>query len=58
MGEWKQDGSTLILQDNTIEEQPRINYFEIDENALIFQAEGSDNFIYIKVSDRERFFAE
>ena len=58
MGEWKQDGSTLILLDNTMEEHPLINYFEIDGNTLIFRAEGSDNFIYIKVSDGEKFFAE
>lgn len=57
-GEWKLDGNTLMLQDTVIEGHPRINYFKVEGNALIFQAEDSDNFIYIKVSEGERFFAD
>lgn len=32
--------------------------WKLDGNTLIFQSEGSDNFIYIKVSEGERFFAD
>lgn len=57
-GEWKLDGNTLMLQDTVIEGHPRINYFKVDGNTLIFQSEDSDNFIYIKVSEGERFSAD
>lgn len=57
-GEWKLDGNTLMLQDTVIEGHPRINYFKVEGNTLIFQSEDSDNFIYIKVSEGERFSAD
>ncbi len=54
-GEWKLDGNTLMLQDTAIEDHSRINYFKVDGDAIVFQSEGSDNFIYIKVSEGENF---
>lgn len=55
-GEWKLDGNTLMLQEDTvIEDHSRINYFKVDGEAIIFQSEGSDNFIYIKVAEGENF---
>ena len=35
-----------------------IHYFKISENQLTFVAEGSNNFIYVKVSDGERFIKQ
>ncbi len=55
-GNWGVENGELILSDD--EEMgclPFVNRFKIDGGDLVFQAEGSTNFMYVKVSDGERF---
>lgn len=55
-GTWSVSGNTLVISDN--EEfcgKIRINYFRISGNDLIFNEKNSDNFLYIEVSDGEKF---
>lgn len=56
-GEWKIDDSTLILIDKQSEYEV-INQFEIENNHLIWVEDSSDNFIYVKVKDGDKFIAE
>lgn len=51
-GNWVQYGDVLEISDHEFE---RINYFRVEDGVLIFQAEGSDNFLYVQVEDGERF---
>lgn len=55
-GEWEQDGDTLTLREE-LADHTFVRHFAVEEDALRFLAEGSDNFIYVKVADGERFFA-
>ena len=55
-GSWTLDGDTLLLTEREqLEGQQRVNYFKIDGNDLVFLAENSSNFVYVKVADGERF---
>lgn len=54
-GKWSIQGDVLCVEDNTVLGCPFINYFKIAGNALIFQAKDSTNFMYIKLSDGDRF---
>ena len=51
-------GAILTLKDNAGGENPRINRFLIDGDDLVFVEEGSSNFIYISLKDKDRFFGE
>ncbi len=56
MGSWTLEGEIL-----TITEEPETgfsseNLFRVEHDCLIFMEEGSTNFLYIQVSDGERFF--
>ena len=53
-GNWSVEGDVLTLTDDN-EYHPRENSFRIDGDDLIFIENGSDNFLYIKVADGERF---
>lgn len=55
-GSWTLDGDTLLLTEREqLEGQLRVNYFKVDGNDLVFLAENSSNFVYVKVADGERF---
>ncbi len=59
-GIWELNGDTLTLREtvdssNPTSEVKRVNRFNVSDNKLIFLADGSDNFMYIKVSDGECF---
>lgn len=56
-GSWTLEGETLFLSDDEQMGYPLINCFKVDGNDLVFQAEGSTNFLYVKVADGERFSA-
>ena len=58
LGNWKLEGDILCLEDNGQKPHSRVNYFKVDGDSLIFQSEGSSNFIYVSVADGERFSAE
>lgn len=55
MGEWSLEGNILCLTDDGETINTFVNYFKFDGNALVFIDEKSSNFMYIKVSDGERF---
>lgn len=60
-GFWELNGDTLILREmsdsrDVTSEVKRINRFKVGDNGLTFQADGSDNFRYIDVSDGEHFY--
>lgn len=55
-GTWSfEDGLVCISEESP--DGPRNNYFQVEEDCLVFQAKQSNNFIYVKVSDGERFNA-
>ena len=54
-GNWKLDGGTLILQETISSRASQVNYFVVDGSDLLYQAEPSSNFLYVTVSDGERF---
>lgn len=51
MGEWRLEGETLILQ-----EKARHFTFQVDGEDLIFRHDESGDFLYVDVSDGEKFF--
>lgn len=58
-GKWTLDGDTLILTENPDSRgYSKVFRFSVDGDTLSYIAEGSDNFMYIKVSDGEKFTAE
>lgn len=54
-GKWSLQGDALCIEDDANAGYPFINYFKVVEDTLVFQAEGSTNFMYIKLSDGDRF---
>lgn len=55
-GKWTLDGDTLILTENpNASGYSKVFRFNVDGETLSYIAEGSDNFMYIKVSDGEKF---
>lgn len=58
IGTWIMDDDNVIcLTDNAMGDRTMDNYFKMEGNDLVWIEEGSDNFMYIKVVDGERFFA-
>ncbi len=55
IGEWTLSDGILTITEVGYEGRTRINRFAASEDGLTFLADGSDNFIYIKVADGERF---
>ena len=54
-GTWKQEGDTITLTDDGHGGYGLVNHFKRDGDDLIFIADDSDNFVYVKVQDGERF---
>lgn len=57
VGTWALEGDTLCITDEGVGRGWK-NYFRAEKNTLTFQAEGSENFIYLTVADGEKFLAE
>ena len=67
MGTWTLENNVLCLKDqemhrftddfSTMEPYIRTNYFRVEQDCLVWLEENSDNFLYVKVSDGERFSA-
>ncbi len=55
IGTWTQVGDLLTISESNGRGGMRVNHFRVTQNALLFVTEGSDNFIYVKVADGERF---
>lgn len=54
-GKWSVSGAILTLEDETGVEPPIVNRFRMEGDDLIFLADGSTNFIYVKVADGSVF---
>ncbi len=54
-GTWTQEGDMLTISEPNGRGGQRVNRFRVTQNALIFVAEGSDNFIYVQMNDGDRF---
>ena len=55
-GKWELDGDILCLTDGVEPaENTLVNYFKVEGKNLIFLSENSSNFIYMNVSDGEKF---
>lgn len=55
IGTWVLEGDALVLSDDEDVGYKFVNYFRVDDGCLAFQEERSSNFLYVKVSDGERF---
>ena len=57
IGNWQMDGDILTLRENVYVDGAvgRVYHFNLNGDSLSFISEGSDNFMYIDVSDGERF---
>ena len=57
-GTWAVSGDILTLTDRKGAEPVRVNRFRMEGDDLVFLAEGSDNFLYVQLSEGERFYGE
>ena len=55
-GTWTLEDDLLCITEENAP-HPRTNYFLVEDGCLVFQAEGSDNFIFVTVLDSEQFNA-
>lgn len=55
IGSWEQNGDSIILTDDGHGGYGLVNHFQCDGNDLVFVEQDSDNFVYVKVKDGERF---
>ena len=51
-GTWELDGDTVTL---TTDDGKFVNHFTVEDGALVYQAKDSTNFMYLTVSDCEKF---
>ncbi len=56
MGTWTLEGDVLTIVEAKETGFASCNHFHVTKNALIFREEGSTNFLYVKVSDGEKFY--
>jgi len=56
MGKWSLEDDIVTLSDTSGHDF--INRFQVRGDALVFLAEGSSNFLYVKVADGETFSPE
>lgn len=55
IGNWILDNDILVLSDDDDIGYPLVNRFEVKDGDLVFLAEDSSNFLYMKVADGEHF---
>ena len=55
IGSWEEDGDTITLTDDGHGGYGLVNHFKIDGDDLVFVEQDSDNFVYVKVKDGEKF---
>lgn len=54
-GTWSLQDDILCMEDDTTLSGSFVNYFKVEEDALIFQSENSTNFMYVELSNGDRF---
>ncbi len=54
-GSWTLEGDTVTLSDVGMGARESVYVFEYSRGELVFEADGSDNFMYVKVNDGARF---
>lgn len=54
IGTWTLEGDILCITDEGAGKSWK-NYFRAEKDALTFREEGSENFLYLKVADGEKF---
>ncbi len=54
-GAWTYEDGILTLTDSETYGYGFVNRFTIEKDTLVFVADGSNNFLYVKVKDGERF---
>ena len=54
IGTWELDGDTVTL---TTDDGKFVNHFTVEDGALVCQSEDSTGFVYLTVSDGEKFLA-
>ena len=52
---WTLKDGILALTEKRYNDVEMVNYFRVEGDSLVYQAEGSDNFIYTKVEDGDKF---
>ena len=52
IGTWELDGDAVTL---TPDDGKFVNHFTVEDGALVYQAKDSTNFMYLTVSDGEKF---
>ena len=52
---WTLEDGILALTEKRYNDVEMVNYFRVEGDSLVYQAEGSDNFIYTKVEDGDKF---
>ena len=57
IGSWEQNGESIILTDDGHGGYGLVNHFRCDGNDLVFVEQDSDNFVYVKVKEGERFYS-
>ena len=55
LGTWAVGGDTLTLREDEESGYGFVNRFTVTPEGLMFQAGGSDNFLYVKAADGDRF---
>lgn len=51
-GRWEIEDDTVVMTENI---SKKVNHLKINGNDLVYIADGSDNFYYLKVNDGEKF---
>ncbi len=54
-GSWEEKDGLITLTDDAFADNPLVNCLKYDGEDLVFVAQGSSNFIYVKVEDGARF---
>ncbi|MCM1166570.1 MAG: hypothetical protein NC299_13610 [Lachnospiraceae bacterium] len=58
-GNWSVENGELVLAESEdMGCRPFVHRFKVDGDDLVYQAEGSDDFIYVNVEDGDRFLSD
>jgi len=55
VGSWEQDGDSITMTDDGHGGYGLVNHFKLDGDDIVFVEQDSDNFVYVKVKNGEKF---